>query len=71
MASAILSQAFGVGGPKIKYSMGASRLEKAVLPVASQPAGVSSFNFNYSDSGLFGFHIVAHESDATKASILK
>ncbi len=27
---------------------------------------VSSFNANYSDAGLFGFHVVADKSDAGK-----
>jgi len=37
-----------------------------VSALASQPMAVSSFNANYSDAGLFGFHVVADKSDAGK-----
>jgi hypothetical protein len=62
----VLAHAFGTGGPRVKYSLGGSRIEKAALSLASQPAAVSSFNANNSDAGLFGFHIVANKSDAGK-----
>lgn len=66
LASGIVSHAFGTGGPRVKYSLGGSRVEKSVLGVASKPAAVSSFNNNYSDSGLFGFHVVATSKDVGK-----
>jgi len=66
LASAVVSHAFGTGGPRIKYSAGANRLERSVLSLSSQPAAVSSFNTNYSDSGLFGFHLVANSKDIGK-----
>ena len=69
MASGILSHAFGTGS-RIKWSAGASRISRAALPLASQPAAVSSFSLNYSDAGLFGFHIVADRDDAGKVSVL-
>jgi len=66
LASGIVCNAFGTGGPRVKYSLGGSRLEKSVLPSARNPAAVSAFNANYSDSGLFGFHLVASSKDAGK-----
>ena len=66
LVSAIVSHAFGTGGPRVKYSMGASKIEKSALSYANQPAAVSSFNANYSDAGLLGFHVVANKSDAGK-----
>ena len=66
LASGIAAHAFGTGGPRVKYSAGGSKLEKTVLPSASNPAAVSSFNANYSDSGLFGFHLVTSSKDAGK-----
>lgn len=65
LASGILSQAFGTG-PRIKWSDGASRITRACLPLASKPALVSSFNLNYSDAGLFGFHVIADRDDTGK-----
>ena len=66
LASGIVCHAFGTGGPKVKYSLGGSKLEKSVLPAASNPAAVSAFNANYTDSGLFGFHLVVDSKDARK-----
>jgi len=66
LLSALVSHAFGQGGPRVKYSSGGSRIEKSVSPLASNPMAVSSFNANYTDSGLFGFHVVANKSDVGK-----
>ncbi len=65
LASAIVNQAFGTG-PRVKWSDGANRVANAVLPLATEPASVSSFNVNYSDTGLFGFHVVTTTNDAGK-----
>lgn len=65
LASAVLSQALGTG-PRIKYSDGANRLTRNVLPLATQPAAVSSFNLSYTDSGLFGVHVVSNRADSGK-----
>ena len=65
LASGIASHAFGAG-PRIKYSAGSNKLARAIAPLASSPALVSSFNANYSDSGLFGFTIVGQKNDIGK-----
>ena len=65
LASGILSHAFGTG-PRIKWNDGASRITRSCLPLASQPALVSSFNLNYSDAGLFGFQVIANRDDTGK-----
>jgi len=67
LASAVVSHAFGTGGPRVKYSLGGSRLERAAASSSSNPVAVSSFNSNYSDAGLFGFHVVANSQDVGKA----
>ena len=70
MASAIVSHAFGTGGPRVKYSSGGSRLERAAAAAsADHPVAVSSFNSNYSDAGLFGFNVIANSKDIGKVSI--
>ena len=66
MASVIASHAFGTGAARVKYSSGVGRIQKAALPYASLPAAVSAFNANYSDAGLFGFHVVADKKDIGK-----
>jgi len=66
VASAVLSHAFGTGGPRVKYSSGGSRLERTAAALASNPVAVSTFNSNYSDAGLFGFHVVAKSNDVGK-----
>jgi len=66
LASGVLSHAFGAEGPRIKYSTGYNKLSRAVGPHASQPALATSFNANYSDTGLFGFHVIANKSDVGK-----
>lgn len=62
----MLSHAFGTGGPRVKYSSGGSRLERTAAALASNPVAVSTFNSNYSDAGLFGFHVVAKSNDVGK-----
>jgi len=66
LASRVASYALGTGGARIKYSSGASRLERVVVPLAREPAAVSTFNFNYSDAGIFGVHVVGNKSDVAK-----
>lgn len=66
LLSSLVSHAFGTGGPRVKYSSGGSKIEKSVSALASSPMAVSSFNANYSDAGLFGFHVVANKSDVGK-----
>lgn len=65
LVAALVSQAFGQPGQRIKYSS-STRLNRALLPLASQPASVSSFNLNYTDAGLFGFQVIANKNDAGK-----
>jgi ubiquinol-cytochrome c reductase core subunit 2 len=66
LLSSLVSHAFGTGGPRVKYSSGGSKIEKSVSALASNPMAVSSFSANYSDAGLFGFHVVAGKSDIGK-----
>ncbi|RNA42134.1 cytochrome b-c1 complex subunit mitochondrial [Brachionus plicatilis] len=66
LASALASHAFGSVYSRIKYSNGATRLSRSVLPLAREAAGVTSFNANYSDAGLFGFHLVGNTNDIGK-----
>lgn len=68
LLSDLLSHAFGTGGPRVKYSLGGSRVEKSVSALATQPMAVSSFSNNYSDAGLFGFHVVADRRDVGKVT---
>ena len=65
LASAIASAALGTG-PRVKYSSGANKLSKAIGSVASQPALAATFNANYSDTGLFGVHLVGSSADIGK-----
>ena len=69
MTSLIASHAFGTGEARVKYSSGAGKIQRAVLGYASEPAAVSAFSLNYSDAGLFGFHVVAKKSDIGKVNI--
>lgn len=64
--SQLVSHAFGTGGPRVKYSAGGSKMEKKVSALAQHPMAVSSFNTQYSDAGLLGFHVVADKSDVGK-----
>lgn len=66
LASGILNHAFGANSGRVKYSTGSSKLAKSVASLASEPFAVSSFNANYSDTGLFGFHIIADKGDVGK-----
>jgi ubiquinol-cytochrome c reductase core subunit 2 len=66
LASGVLSHAFGAEGPRIKYSAGYNKLSRAVGQLASQPALVTSFNANYSDTGLLGVHVIANKNDVGK-----
>lgn len=65
LAASLASHAFGAGGERIKRSL-TNKLARALLPLAGQPASVSSFNISYSDAGLFGFHIVGNSHDIGK-----
>jgi len=65
IASGLMSTVMGTG-PQIKWSAGASRLQKAASAVAEEPCLVSSFNLHYSDNGLFGVHIICHKNDSGK-----
>lgn len=51
---------------RIKYTDSASRLSQALGQVTSKPFSVSCLNMNYSDSGLFGFHIQGDAGDIDK-----
>lgn len=63
LASGIASQALGAGS-RIKYSAGSNKLARAIASASAQPALATTFNANYSDSGLFGVNIIAQKSDA-------
>ena len=63
LASGIASQALGAGS-RIKYSAGSNRLSRAIASASAEPAIATSFNANYSDSGLFGVNIIAQKNDA-------
>lgn len=65
LASNIAAHAFGTGS-RIKYSAGGNKLIKAISAAASGPVSAASFNINYSDTGLFGFHIVGGKNDIGK-----
>ncbi|CAK9834466.1 Cytochrome b-c1 complex subunit 2, mitochondrial [Anthophora retusa] len=54
LACAVLQRATG-SGPRVKWGTSGSPLCKEVSSVAgTEPFGLSTFNANYSDSGLFG-----------------
>ncbi|CAF0971482.1 unnamed protein product [Didymodactylos carnosus] len=65
LSSELIGQVLG-DGPHIKWSAGASRLQKAASAVADNTCVVSSFNLHYTDTGLFGVHIICHKNDAGK-----
>lgn len=67
IASGIVSHAFGESPIRVKYSRGSSKLAKAVLSQTSDLVTVGTFNTNYSDTGLFGFHLVGDKNDIGKA----
>jgi ubiquinol-cytochrome c reductase core subunit 2 len=68
LSVAILQMALGVG-PFVKYSTAGagSKIGKAAAAAAgSGPLAANSVNINYSDSGLFGFQVVAGAKDIRK-----
>ena len=68
-ASAIAAHALGTG-PRVKYSANSGRVARAALPAAKNPALLSTFNSLYTDTGLFGFHVIANKSDVAKVNFL-
>lgn len=66
MATGIVSHAFGESPFRVKHSRGSSKLAKVAAAQSTEPASASAFNSNYSDTGLFGFHIVADKNDIGK-----
>ena len=66
LVSGVVSHALGENPFRVKYSRGSSKLAKVASSQASEPASVSTFNNHYSDTGLFGFHIVADKDDIGK-----
>jgi hypothetical protein len=66
LASNIASHAFGAEGVRIKYGNTSSASARAIVKqAASDPlsAAVAAFSINYSDAGLFGFHLVGNSQD--------
>lgn len=66
LASGVVSHALGENPFRVKYSRGSSKLAKVASSQASEPASVSTFNNHYTDTGLFGFHIIADKNDIGK-----
>ncbi|CAF0830809.1 unnamed protein product [Brachionus calyciflorus] len=66
LASSLASHAFGSVFNRVKYSNGATRLSKTILPLSNEPAAVTSFNANYTETGLFGFHLVGNKKEIGK-----
>jgi ubiquinol-cytochrome c reductase core subunit 2 len=63
---AVLGALLGVG-PQVKWSDGGrSRLGKAVQGATSNPFFVTTFNFAYVDSGLFGIQYFGNHNDSSK-----
>lgn len=66
-AFAVLEYVLGKGS-SVKWGVGQGVLEQNVLKSnMSSNFAVSSVNFNYSDSGIFGFILACHGSDSGKA----
>jgi len=65
LTSSLLNEVLGKG-PNIKWSAGSNRLQRAAQAVADAPCLVSSFNLHYTESGLFGVHIMCDKNDANK-----
>lgn len=66
IAAAVLQNIMGTG-PRIKYSSNANaKITQAAAQATTNPFAVSTINLNYTDSGLFGFHVVAGKSDVGK-----
>ncbi|CAF5130803.1 unnamed protein product, partial [Rotaria sp. Silwood1] len=65
LTSLLLNEVMGKG-PNIKWSAGSNRLQRAAQAVADGPCLVSSFNLHYTESGLFGVHIMCNNNDTHK-----
>ncbi|CAF2681095.1 unnamed protein product [Rotaria sp. Silwood2] len=65
LTSSLLNEVMGKG-PNIKWSAGSNRLQRAAQAVADAPCLVSSFNLHYTESGLFGVHIMCNKNDTNK-----
>jgi ubiquinol-cytochrome c reductase core subunit 2 len=67
IALILLQMSLGVG-PFVKYgtNVATSKIGKAALSAATDPCTATSINVSYSDSGLFGFHVVASAKDIRK-----
>jgi len=65
LTSSLLNQIIGTG-PNIKWSSGSNRLQRAAESVATSSCLVSSFNLHYSESGLFGIHIICNKNDTNQ-----
>ncbi|KAJ8319159.1 hypothetical protein KUTeg_004250 [Tegillarca granosa] len=65
LTSIVLQMIMGTE-PSIKYAGCTSRLGQAVSQGTNKPFSVSCLNMNYSDSGLFGFHIQGYAGDIDK-----
>ncbi len=68
LLSSLAAHAFGVGGPRVPYSAGGSRLEKTASALAQSPIAASAFSVSYSDAGLLGFHFAAGRADVGKVA---
>jgi len=66
LAISLLQLSLGVG-PFIKYGSSTSKIGKAAHGAVSNPLAASCINVSYSDSGLFGFQVVAGAKDVRKA----
>jgi ubiquinol-cytochrome c reductase core subunit 2 len=69
LAISLLQLVLGVG-PYVKYgsSVATAKINKAAhSAVSSGPVAASCINVSYSDSGLFGFRVVAGPKDVRKA----
>lgn len=63
----LLQLSLGVG-PFVKYgtNVATSKIGKAALSAATDPCAAMCINLSYSDSGLFGFQVVASAKDIRK-----
>jgi hypothetical protein len=68
LAASLASHVFGAEGARVKYAAGSSKTTRAVLQSTKEPASLASFNINYSDAGLFGFHVIANKQDVGNVS---
>jgi len=55
-------------GPFVKYGLNVStsKIGKAAVSAATDPCAANCLNLSYTDSGLFGFHVVASAKDIRK-----